>query len=101
MNESSLRIIKVIKGIPYGKVMSYKEVTRRAGIPNGARYVARILHSSSEKHQLPWHRVIRRDGRIALPPERGGALQKSMLQAEGVIFRGDRVVQLREFEPLT
>ncbi len=55
-----------------------------AGMPNGARQVVRVLHSMSEKHNLPWHRIIRADGLIALADFQGGDLQVQLLQAEGV-----------------
>ncbi|MCF8109194.1 MAG: MGMT family protein, partial [Desulfohalobiaceae bacterium] len=41
---------------------------------------------------LPWHRVVNREGRIALPPGRGGEEQKVFLEAEGVVFdTGERI----------
>lgn len=91
MKESSQRIIQVIRGIPDGQVMSYGEVARRAGLANGARMVARILHSSAEKRNLPWHRVVNSHGKISLD---GNAyqLQKSLLLDEGVEFdANDRI----------
>jgi methylated-DNA-protein-cysteine methyltransferase-like protein len=91
MKESSKRIIKIIRGIPDGQVMSYGEVARRAGLANGARMVARILHSSTEKRNLPWHRVVNSRGKISLD---GNAYQrqKSLLLEEGVEFdANDRI----------
>lgn len=65
------RIIEEIRKIPYGQVSSYRDIAYRAGLINGARQVARALHGLSEAHQLPWWRVIRSDGNIALhEPER-------------------------------
>ena len=91
MKDSSKRIIKAIRGIPAGQVMSYGEVARKAGLPNGARMVARILHSSSEKHGLPWHRVVNSQGKISLPDE-AYQLQKRLLLEEGVEFdQNDRI----------
>jgi methylated-DNA-protein-cysteine methyltransferase-like protein len=84
MTETTERIIAVIKSIPRGKTASYRDIALAAGLPNGARQVVRVLHSLSEKHRLPWHRVIRADGRIALPPEQGGRLQAGLLRSEGV-----------------
>jgi methylated-DNA-protein-cysteine methyltransferase-like protein len=91
MKESSKRIIEIIRGIPDGQVMSYGEVARRAGLANGARMVARILHSSTEKRNLPWHRVVNSRGKISLD---GNAYQrqKSLLLEEGVEFdANDRI----------
>ncbi len=91
MKESSKRIIEVIRGIPEGQVMSYGEVARRAGLANGARMVARILHSSTRTHNLPWHRVVNSQGKISLDGE-AYQLQKSLLVGEGIQFdQNDRI----------
>jgi len=82
MTDSTFRIIKAIKAIPKGKVSSYRDVAIAAGLPNGARQTVRVLHSLSEKFNLPWHRVIRSDGTIAL--KEGRELQIQLLRAEGV-----------------
>ena len=84
MKESTLRIAEAIKAIPRGKVSSYRNVAWAAGIPNGARQTVRVLHSLSEKLDLPWHRVIRSDGSIALGEGAGRELQISLLESEGV-----------------
>ncbi|GHV62872.1 methylated-DNA--protein-cysteine methyltransferase [Spirochaetia bacterium] len=84
MIEVTRRIIGIIHSIPPGKVASYRDVARAAGLFNGARQVARILHSMSETQKLPWHRIIRSDGHIALPAGDGGDLQAALLRAEGV-----------------
>lgn len=77
-------ILSAIKRIPKGKVASYGQVARWAGQPRGARQVARILHSLSERENLPWHRVINSQGCISLPMDGHGALQARVLRKEGV-----------------
>jgi len=84
MTENTERVVAVLKAIPFGRVMSYGEVAAVAGLPNGARQVARLLHSLSSKLNLPWHRVVRSDGRIALPPGEGLEIQVVLLREEGV-----------------
>jgi methylated-DNA-protein-cysteine methyltransferase-like protein len=84
MTESTARIVQAIRAVPKGRVSSYRDIALSAGLPNGARQTARILHSMSEKHGLPWHRIIRADGFIALESCRGRELQTKLLQAEGV-----------------
>jgi methylated-DNA-protein-cysteine methyltransferase-like protein len=76
----------IIKNIPKGKVLSYGRVAFLAGNPGGTRQVARILHSMSAKHDLPWHRVVNVKGKISLPQGRGYELQKALLESEGVCF---------------
>ncbi|MFV0556380.1 MAG: MGMT family protein [Lactovum sp.] len=69
LKKDTQEIICQIQQIPYGQVASYKEIGNRAGLINGARQVSRILHSLSEKYELPWWRVIGSDGKIKLTAE--------------------------------
>jgi methylated-DNA-protein-cysteine methyltransferase related protein len=84
VTEFTARVRGVIRAIPRGRVMTYGAVALAAGSPRAARGVVWILHSSSETERLPWHRVVGAGGRIALDPERGGDLQRAMLEAEGI-----------------
>lgn len=84
MTESTLRIINILKSVPPGRVSSYRDIALAAGLPNGARQVARILHAMSRTQNLPWHRIIRAGGRIALPAGGGREEQIALLRAEGV-----------------
>ena len=79
-------VIQKIKAIPRGHVATYGQIAALAGSPRAARQVVRLLHSSSRKHGLPWHRVINRLGAIALAPGQGYEVQKAMLEDEGVAF---------------
>ena len=92
------RAAQVIKSIPKGKVATYGQIAALAGEPRGARQVVRVLNTSSEKHKLPWYRVINRNGQISLPPGGGYELQKSMLEKEGVKFGLDDTVNLNRFQ---
>ena len=85
MNKFTIDVIAIIKAIPCGNVLSYGQVAVLAGNPKAARQVARILHSMSQKHNLPWHRVIGSSGKISLTGE-AGALQLKLLEGEGVVF---------------
>ncbi len=91
MHDLSVRIIDLIRKIPRGRVATYGQIAALAGAPNGARQVARLLHSSSGKHGLPWHRVVNARGKISLPPGGGLELQKKLLEAEGVRFQEGRI----------
>jgi methylated-DNA-protein-cysteine methyltransferase related protein len=82
MNEFTMRIVNIIQAIPPGYVMSYGQVAAAAGNPRGARQVVRILHSMSEKYELPWHRIINAKGEISFSSKD----QHGMLEAEGVEF---------------
>ncbi|MDR2070223.1 MAG: MGMT family protein [Treponema sp.] len=84
MNETTRRIVDCLRSIPPGCVACYRDVARAAGLPNGARQVVRTLHSLSGACALPWHRIIRSDGSIALESCRGRETQIALLRAEGV-----------------
>jgi methylated-DNA-protein-cysteine methyltransferase-like protein len=88
------RIVAAVKALRRGEVAGYGEIARRAGLPGRARLVARILAEGQPK--LPWHRVLRSDGRIAFPPDSDGfAEQVQRLRAEGVVVEAGRVRGLR------
>ncbi|QHQ29161.1 MGMT family protein [Xanthomonas albilineans] len=85
------RILAAIRAIPSGQVRGYGEVAMLAGLPGRARLVARLLGGHAEA-TLPWHRVLRSDGRIAFPEgSRGYREQCQRLRAEGVAVQGGRV----------
>ena len=96
MTASTSKIIQQILAVPKGKVSSYRDVALKAGIPNGARQTVRVLHSMSEKHNLPWYRIIRSDGKIGLDGE-GKAIQIKLLRKEGVEVSKDGKVNLELF----
>ncbi len=78
------RIRAVLRAIPYGEVMSYGEVALRAGFPRGARTVVWVLKADTSAYGgLPWHRVVRKDHRIAIKNPEGHFLQAKLLEAEG------------------
>lgn len=85
------RILAAIRAVPCGQVAGYGVVARRAGLPGRARMVARLLAEHSGTG-LPWHRILRSDGRIAFPPDSEGHLEQTRrLRAEGVEVRNGRV----------
>ena len=85
------RILDAIRAVPPGQVAGYGEIARRAGLPGRARLVAKLL-SGNDDPMLPWHRVMRSDGRIAFPPEHPHFGEQSRrLRAEGVEVKDGRV----------
>ncbi len=87
----------IIKNIPEGKVLTYGKAAARAGNPNGARQISRLLHSMSTKHGLPWHRIINSKGKISLRPSQGYELQKALLESEGVEFSSNDTIDLKSY----
>jgi len=77
--------------IPAGNVATYGQIATLAGNNKAARQISRILHSSSDKYDLPWHRVINSQGRISLRSGDGLEMQKAMLESEGIQVIADRI----------
>lgn len=85
------RIFAAIRAIPRGQVAGYGEVARRAGLPGRARWVARLLSENTDR-TLPWHRVLRADGRIAFAAGSPGYTEQcARLRGEDVAVVGGRV----------
>jgi methylated-DNA-protein-cysteine methyltransferase related protein len=85
--EMRLRIERVIRGIPRGKVSTYGAIAHLAGFPGAARQVAAVLRRGFE---LPWQRVLGAGGQIKLTGD-SAIEQRLRLESEGVRFRGRRV----------
>lgn len=92
MNDAYQRIYAAVAAIPAGRVASYGAIAARAGLPRRARMVGRALAQAPDGLDLPWHRVLRADGHVALPAgSRGFREQCRRLRAEGVTVRAGKV----------
>ena len=81
------QVYQVVRCIPPGKVATYGQVARILGKPRGARTVGWALHSMPEGSDVPWQRVINARGIITLDAHGpGGAIQRALLEAEGIAF---------------
>jgi methylated-DNA-protein-cysteine methyltransferase-like protein len=90
----TFRVAELIRSIPKGRVATYGQIAGMAGDPRGAREVVRVLHTQKD---LPWHRVLAAGGRITLPGP-GGALQRKLLEAEGVRFDAEGTTPLALYQ---
>ncbi|MGB2992162.1 MAG: MGMT family protein [Paenisporosarcina sp.] len=98
MQPFTAEVVRVLKEIPEGYVVTYGQVARMAGSPRAARQVVRILHTMSEKHGLPWHRVVNVRGEIAISDDESKNLQRMLLESEDVLFLADGRVDLSVFD---
>jgi methylated-DNA-protein-cysteine methyltransferase-like protein len=74
-------ILRRVCAIPPGYVRTYGDVS-----PDAPRLAGYVL-SRTDAYQAPWHRVVRANGSLAK-----GVRQRRLLEAEGVPFRGERVL---------
>ncbi|WP_257351221.1 MGMT family protein [Pseudalkalibacillus decolorationis] len=97
MTPFTKKVIELIKNIPEGKVMTYGQIARLAGSARGARQVVRVLHSSSKKYNLPWHRVINSKGEIGFQDDEGFNVQRLSLESEGIEFISEKKLDLKRY----
>lgn len=99
MNESSYqRIYAIVAQIPEGRVATYGQIARLAGLPGHARQVGYALAALPAERDLPWQRVINARGEVSARSEPGyDGLQRAILQSEGIVFDSRGRVDLRQF----
>lgn len=73
-------VLDVVKGIPAGEVLTYKQVAEKAGNQKAARAVGSILNKNDDP-DVPCHRVIRSDGSIG-GYNKGSEKKKHLLRGE-------------------
>ncbi len=92
------KVIYITKHIPKGKVTTYGTVSTLAGVPRAARMVGGILHFYSDEFNLPWQRVINRQGFISTRCENHlRDEQKELLQMEGIEVNDDFMINLEKY----
>ena len=82
MTQFQDKIKDVVRKIPRGRVMTYKEVAYAAGKPGAARAVANTMAANHDE-TVPCHRVIRSDGALGGYNRGGIEKKRSILESEG------------------
>ncbi|MFA7216783.1 MAG: MGMT family protein [Candidatus Paceibacterota bacterium] len=77
------KVYEIVKKIPKGKVLTYKEVAYKAGRPRAYRAVGNILNKNYSIN-IPCHRVVRSDGKLG-GYNRGGDKKRLILKREGYV----------------
>ena len=79
------RIHAVVSRIPRGRVATYGQVARLAGIPRQARLVGYALHALPTGTRVPWQRVVNAKGELSTPTGHD-IVQRGLLEREGIRF---------------
>ncbi len=93
---------RVVQRVPRGRVVTYGRVALLAGRPRAARQVGFALSAlRGSRHRVPWQRVLgarpRGMAAVSLLDPMGAAVQRAMLEREGVVFDERGRVSLEEF----
>ena len=91
-------IYTVVEEIPPGRVATYGQIARILDMPRSARTVGWALRALPEGHDVPWQRVINARGAISFSRgSSGAAIQRALLEDEGVVFDEQGRVDLSEY----
>jgi methylated-DNA-protein-cysteine methyltransferase-like protein len=95
---------RVVRRIPRGRVCTYGAVAAMASHPRSARHVGfalAALKETGKNADVPWQRVLGSKGKsravITIKDPVGGAVQRMLLEAEGVEFDKFGSVSLERF----
>jgi methylated-DNA-protein-cysteine methyltransferase related protein len=85
-------IWEIVRQIPRGRVSTYGQIAKLAGLTRRARFVGYALHNLPPGLPVPWHRVINAKGMISFP-EGSPAYrkQRGLLEREGIRFVDGKV----------
>ena len=90
------RIHKVVSRIPRGRVATYGQVARLAGLAGQARLVGYAMAALPTGTRIPWQRVVNAQGAISLPGK-SAERQRKLLEEEGVRFDARGRIDLDRF----
>lgn len=81
------RVYALVRRVPRGRAVSYGGVAAMLGSPRAARGVGTALSALPPDTDVPWWRVVNRNGEISIKGDPGvAALQRRLLEKEGVAF---------------
>lgn len=88
------QVYAIVAQIPPGSVMSYGQIAALCGSPRAARIVGGVAHYGDP--DLPWQRVVKKDGGLAAGYPGGVHGHQEQLEAEGVIIEDFKVVDMEQ-----
>ena len=77
------KVYEVVRKIPKGSVLTYKEVAKKMGTLNAARAVGSALKKNYNP-EIPCHRVIKSNGTLG-GYNRGIKMKEKLLKEEGFL----------------
>jgi methylated-DNA-protein-cysteine methyltransferase-like protein len=93
------KVYHVVRMIPRGRVATYGQIAAIVSNRRAARTVGWALNALREGTDVPWHRVINARGKISTRHrEQAAAMQRMMLQDEGVKFNVQGQIDLDTYQ---
>lgn len=83
-------IFQLVRRVPRGCVITYKDIAQAIGHPKAARAIGKILNSNSKLVLIPCHRVVRSDGGLG-GYKLGVTKKAALLRKEGVKITNNKI----------
>jgi methylated-DNA-protein-cysteine methyltransferase related protein len=91
-SNNKIAIYTALRSVPAGKVVTYGQLAKMAGLPGAARLAGTVLCQLPENTDLPWHRVVNAQGKISMAENSPGYLEQiRRLQVDGVFLVNGRI----------
>jgi methylated-DNA-protein-cysteine methyltransferase-like protein len=92
-------IYSIVKKIPRGKIATYGQIASLVRPELPARIVGYALNGLTDDTDVPWHRVINRQGKISYATAQNEyiSLQQKILEQEGIIFTSSGIIDLEKY----
>lgn len=87
------KIYSIVSQIPKGKIMTYGQVAKMAGISN-PRIVGFAMRANNDTKKIPCHRVVGKNGELRGYAFGGIEKKQKLLQNEGIKFMNRTCVDL-------
>jgi methylated-DNA-protein-cysteine methyltransferase-like protein len=95
-NKTYVRILSVVRRVPYGRVATYGMVAELAGFPNQPRLAGYALRHADDS--VPWHRIVNARGQISPRAQSDSVhLQRKLLEMEGIEFNEAGRIDLKRY----
>ena len=89
MTSFTKKVLQIVKRIPSGKILTYKQIAELANSPRAWRAVGNVLNKNQDQ-RVPCHRVIRSDGKIG--GYRWGVKRKEeLLKKENIMIKNGKI----------
>ena len=89
------RVWSYLRDVPPGKVVTYGQVAQEMGSPDAAQAVGSIMRALPDETDIPWHRVVNAQGRLAAGEYHE---QRRRLSDEGISVGEGGSVDLEEHQ---
>ncbi len=87
------RVYEVVRKIPRGKVLTYKQVAKLVGSPKAFRAVGSAMKNNPDIKTIPCHRVVGSDGKMhGYSAGQGISTKIKFLKKEGIAFKENKAI---------